>query len=142
MIPLLRNLFLKDLGLKLFSLLLAILIYCTISFVAIKNEVPSLPSLAMATDVRTFYNLPVLVVSSAADVRRFKVLPETVAVTVQGDPKTLAALDSNDIRAQVDLTGIESATDMRKRIQVSTPAGVTHIGVVPAEARVIFPKNP
>ncbi len=79
--------------------------------------------------------------SSAADVRAFKVAPETVAVTVQGDPKILAGLEGNDIRARVDLTGIESATDLRKRIEVSTPAGVTHVRVVPSEVRVIFPKD-
>jgi YbbR domain-containing protein len=141
MIAPLRNLLLKDLPLKLFSLVMAILIYCAIYFVAIRNEVPSLPSLASAVDVRTFFNLPVLVVSSAADVRDFKVAPETVAVTVQGDPRTLVRLGDNDIRALVDLTGIRSATDLRAHIEVSTPDGVTHVHIVPSEVRVIFPKN-
>jgi hypothetical protein len=145
MIAWLRNLVSRDLGLKLFSLALAILLYCTIYFVALKNEivrqagVASLPSLASVDVRKTFYNLPVLVVSSAADVRRFKVAPETVAVTVQGDPKLLDGLESDDIRALVDLTGIESGTLVRKRIEVSTPAGVTHVSVVPTEVRVIFP---
>ena len=104
----------------------------------LRNEVAALPSLTPA-EVRTFYNLPVLIVSSAADVRRFKVAPETVAVTVQGDRKVLEALRSEDVRALVDLTGIESGTVVRKRIEVSTPAGVTHVGVMPEEVRVIFP---
>ncbi|MGA2865077.1 MAG: CdaR family protein [Verrucomicrobiota bacterium] len=140
MITFLRNLIVKDLGLKVFSLVLAILIYCTISF-AIRNEVPSLPSLGMASDVRRFHNLPVLVVSSAADVRRFKVTPETVAVTVQGDPQVLAGLESSEIRALVDLTGIAPASHLRKRIEVSTPAGVTHLRVLPTEVQVIFPPD-
>jgi YbbR domain-containing protein len=140
MIAPLRDLFVKDLGLKLFSLAMAVLIYCTISFV-VKNEAPSLPALAMPIEVHTFYNLPVLIVSSAADARRFKVAPETVAVTVQGDPRILAGLESNEIRALVDLSGIESATGMRKRIEVSTPAGVINVRVVPSEVRVIFPKD-
>lgn len=142
MITFLRNLIGKDLALKVFSLALAILIYCTISFVAIKNEVPSFPSLALASDVRRFHNLPILVVSAAADVRRFKVTPETVAVTVQGDPQVLAGLESSEIRALVDLTGIASASHLRKRIEVSTPAGVTHLRVVPTEVQVIFPPDP
>jgi hypothetical protein len=140
MIAPLRDLFLKDLGLKLFSLAMAVLIYCTISFV-IKNEAPPLPALAMAIDVRTFYNVPVLIVSSAADARHFKVVPERVAVTVQGDPKILAGLESNEIRALVDLSGIESAAGMRKRIEVSTPAGVMNVRVLPSEVRVLFPNN-
>jgi hypothetical protein len=141
MIALLRNLVLKDLALKLFSLAMAILMYCTISFVAIKNEGPPLPSLGMAVDVRTFFRLPVLVVSSAADVHRFKVSPETVAVTVQGDPKILSHLDGTEIRALVDLTGIESAAALRAHIEVSTPEGVTHLRVSPGDVTVIFPKD-
>ena len=122
MIALLRNLVLKDLGLKLFSLAMAILMYCTISLRRHQERGPfPCPPWRMAIDVHTFYNLPVLIVSSAADVRRFKVVPETVAVTVQGDPKILAGLESNEIRALVDLTGIESATGMRKRIEVLHP---------------------
>jgi YbbR domain-containing protein len=138
MITFLRHLIIRDLGLKVFSLALAILIYCTISFVAIKNRVPSL---ALASDVRRFQNLPVLVVSSAGEVRRFKVTPETVAVTVQGDPQVLAGLGSSDIRALVDLTGIASASQLRKRIEVSAPAGVTRLGVVPTEVQVTFPPD-
>jgi YbbR domain-containing protein len=141
MIAPLRNLLLKDFGLKLFSLAMAMLIYSTIYFVANKNEIPSLQSLAMAIEVHTFYNLPVLIVSSAADVRRFKVAPETVDVTVQGDPKILAGLESKEIRPLVDLTGIQTATGLRKLIEVSAPAGVTHVRVVPREVRVIFPKD-
>jgi hypothetical protein len=142
MIALLRNLFLKDVMLKLFSLAIGILIYCTTkSFVDIKNELPSLPTLGMAVTLRAFRDLPVLIVSSAADVRRFKVTPDTVDVTVQGDPKVLAGLENDEIRALVDLSGIKSATDLRQRIEVSTPAGVTHVRVVPAEVRVIFPKE-
>ena len=139
MIAFLRDLFTKDLGLKLFSLVMAILIYSTITLVAFKNESPVLPPLTLATDVRTFYNLPVRVISSAADVRRFRVDPATVAVRVQGAPQVLANLESKDIRVLVDLTGIETAHDLRQRLEVSTPPGVTHVGVVPPDVRVIFP---
>jgi multidrug efflux pump subunit AcrA (membrane-fusion protein) len=142
MIALLRNLFLKDVTLKLFSLAMAVLIYYTTSsFVDIRNELPSLPSLGTAGILHTFRDLPVLIVSAAADVRQFKVTPDTVDVTVQGDPKVLARLESDQIRPLVDLTGIESATDLRKRIEVSIPPGVAQVRVVPAEVRVIFPKQ-
>jgi YbbR domain-containing protein len=93
-------------------------------------------------EVRTFFNLPVVVMSSASDARNFKVSPSAVEVTVRGDAKTLANLQSKDIRAIVDLTGIEAARAL-KRIEVSTPAGVTHVRVVPEEVQVIVPqKNP
>ena len=142
MIALLRNLLVKDLTLKLFSLAIAILIYYTTSsFVDIRNELPPLPSLGKAGTLHTFHDLPVLIVSAAADVRGFKVTPNTVDVTVQGDPKVLAGLESDQIRPLVDLTGLGSATDLRKRIEVSTPPGVTHVLVMPAEVRVIFPRQ-
>lgn len=141
MITFLRDACSKDLGLKLFSLALAILIYSFVSVFAIRNESPALSALALPTEVRTFYNLPVLVMSSAADVRQFKVLPEEVAITVQGDPKVLARLESREIRALVDLTGIESAKDLRKRIDVTVPSGITQVRVSPAEVRVLPPRR-
>jgi hypothetical protein len=39
----------------------------------------------------------------------------------------------------VDLTGIGAAHDLRKRIEVSAPAGVTHVRVYPEEVQIIFP---
>ena len=40
-------------------------------------------------------------------------------------PKTVQNLQTKDIRAMVDLTGVGAARDLRKRIEVSIPAGVT-----------------
>ncbi len=137
---LLRKLLLQDLGLKLFSLALAVLIWFTVS-VAIRKEVsPAAPLTALLSE-RTFLNLPVVVLSSAEDVRDLKVNPKEVEVTVQGDAKTIEALRSQDIRALVDLTGIGAAHDLRKRIEVSTPAGVTHVRVDPEEVQVVYPRR-
>jgi len=164
MITYLRDLCTKDLSLKIFSLALSVLIYSIVSIFAFKTDAPGraplpLPTelrsfytaltnwnavtreLAMPTELRTFYNLPVIVMSAAADVRQFKVTPEQVAVTVQGDAKVLARLESSEIRALVDLTGIESAKDLRKRIEVSVPAGISQVRVSPAEVRVLPPKR-
>ena len=141
MMSLIRELFLKDLWLKLFSLGLATLIYFTISF-AIKNDLsPLSASFGMASEAHTFFTVPVTVISTASDVRQFRVEPEQVAVTVQGDVKSLANLQSSGIRALVDLTGIEAGADVHRRIEVSTPAGVTHVRVRPAEVRIIFPSK-
>ena len=81
------------------------------------------------------------VLSSAEDVHNFKVSPSEVEVTVQGDPRTLQNLQSKDIRAMVDLTGVAAARDLRKRIEVSVPAGVTYMRVAPEEVQVIFPPD-
>jgi len=49
-------------------------------------------------------------------------------------------LQSKDIRPIVDLTGIEVANAL-KRIEVSTPAGVTHVRVVPEQVQVVVPAS-
>jgi hypothetical protein len=39
----------------------------------------------------------------------------------------------------VDLTGVGVARELRKRIEVSVPAGVTPMRVTPEQVQVIFP---
>jgi YbbR domain-containing protein len=141
MISFLRRVFVDDFWLKLFSLLLAVLIWLTASLAIQKEGSPATP-LALAPEERTFSNLPVLVISSAQDVRNFKVAPNTVEVTVRGDAKTVHALGTSEIRARVDLTGIETARELKARIEVSIPAGASLVRVEPAEVQVIFPPKP
>ena len=124
----------KDLAWKLFSLALAIAIWLTI-----RHETATSASPFGAWTTRTFTNLPVLVVSSAADVREFKVDPGRVAVTVSGRPEIVAALQENEIRVIVDLTEIETARVLRKRVDVSAPPGVTFVRVVPPQVDVAVP---
>jgi YbbR domain-containing protein len=58
------------------------------------------------TSERTFGKLPVLLMSSTADVHNLSVKPKEVSVTVQGDRRTLEELQPRDISVLVDLTGI------------------------------------
>jgi len=138
MIRFLRNLFLKDFGLKLFSLVLAVLIWLTIYYARDLSPGASMPGVIERV---TFTDLPVMVMSSAGDARGFKVNPKEVEVTVQGEPRVLRNLTSNDIRVLIDLTGIEAAHDLRKRIEVKTPPGVNCVRIVPEEVQVIFPSG-
>jgi YbbR domain-containing protein len=130
MIKFLRHLFLDDFLLKLFSLGLAVVVWLIVTFASHKES---------GTTPRIFYNLPVTVLSSAADVRKVKVSPSEVIVTVQGGPKTLEHLESTDVRAIVDLTGVPVAPSLRQRIEVAVPPGVTFMRVLPEEVRVTFP---
>jgi YbbR domain-containing protein len=140
MIALLRDLFLRDFWLKLFSLALAVLIWLTVSF-AIRKEVSPASVLSGATGEKTFSNVPVLIMSAAADVRSFKVNPGEVTVKVRGEIKLVEQLQPKDIQALVDLTGIESARALTKRIQISTPPGITYVSVDPLEVRIIVPQK-
>jgi len=126
----LRDLIVKDFWLKLFSVAVAVLIWVTVS-IAIQQE--------NAVNSRTFSDLPVLVVSSAADVHEFKVQPSRVEVEVRGPPSVLSKLTEKDVRVTVDLTSVESAQHSRKRVDVSTPPGVTLVRVFPADVDVVAP---
>ena len=130
MINFLRHLFLDDFLLKLFSLGLAVVVWLIVTFASQKGA---------GTTPRVFYNLPVIVLSSAEDVRNFKVSPNEVIITVQGDAKAVQNLQSKDVRVTVDLTGVGTARDLRKRIEVSLPAGIACMRVAPEEVQVIFP---
>jgi len=132
MIKFLRHLFLDDSLLKLFSLALAVVVWLIVTFASQKQA---------GTTPRVFYDLPVTVFSSAEDVRNFKVSPNEVILTVEGDAKTVQNLQTKDIRVMVDLTGVGTARELRKRIEVSLPAGVTCMRVAPEEVQVIFPPD-
>jgi len=138
MISFLRQLFLEDFWLKLFALILAILIWLTVSL-AIRKEVSPVPAtLPQNNAERVFFNLPVVVYSLAEDVHNFKVNPQEVSVTVQGDRKALETLRGQDIGVTVNLTHLEG-THLRKRIDVSTPVGIMHVQVNPPEVEVVLP---
>lgn len=139
MITFLRNLIFRDFWLKLFSLALAVLIWIIVAPAAERQQ--SVNPLVLSTTERTwtYFNIPVLVVSAASDVRDFKVSPSEVEVTVHGEPDILKQIKATDIKALVDLTGIESASSLRKQIEVTVPGGVTFDSVQPAEVDVIVP---
>jgi YbbR domain-containing protein len=129
----------KDFGWKLFSLFLAVAIWLTVHKI---YEEPRNASGPAAGSTVTFDNLPVLVVSSASDVRNFRVAPGTVAIKVSGSPEVMADLQANQIHATVDLTDIQSAGDLRRRVDVSTPPGVTLMTVNPNQVDVMVPPPP
>jgi YbbR domain-containing protein len=141
MIKFLRNLFLEDFWLKLFSFALAGLIWFTVN-IAINRESAGAPALSLApTRELTLSDLPVVVLSSAEDVRTVRVNPKTVDVTVQGEPNLIRELRPRDIRVLLDLTGIPAAHDMRVRVEVILPAGVKQVHVLPEEVQVTFPRS-
>ena len=131
-----RDWFTKDLGWKLFSVFLALAIWLTVH--KILDEGSSNPAILLGGREETFPDLPVLIVSSAADVRDFHVRPAAVSVTVNGSAGDIARLQPAQIRAFVDLTGIETG-DLRRRVDISMPSGLKLISVEPLEVDVVIP---
>lgn len=136
----LREIVTRDLGWKLLSLALAVAIWVTVNPQSHSPARPAnpLPSLGM----RSFTNLPVLLVSSATEGRVVSIDPETITVTVSGRPELISAMTGQEIRVIVDLTGVESARGLRKRVDVSVPAGVALISAEPPQVNAtVIPKR-
>lgn len=144
MIDFFRNLIFRDFWLKLLSFIFAVLIWRTVSEVFLRNDhSPSLSSslstFGSHTVERTYVNIPLLVIFPAADVRTLEVNPTEVQVTIQGEAKALQNFDPQNIHAQVNLRDIESARNLRKRIEVVVPAGFVYTRVIPDEVEVVIP---
>jgi YbbR domain-containing protein len=134
-----RDFFFKDLGWKIFSLLLAVGIWLTVHRI-LQESVEPVTHLGSST--LTYGNLPVLIVASASDVHLYRVAPNAVSVTVSGSPDAIAVLQANQIRATVDLTDIESAKELKRRVDISVPSGITLVSVEPPKVGVIIPPLP
>ena len=131
----LRDLFIKDWGWKLFSLLLAVGIWLTVH----KIEEPKNSEATAAGSPVTYHNLTVSIVSRTADVHLYRAIPNTVSVTVSGPPGVIAVLQANEIRATVDLTENDSVRDLKWRVDVSVPPGVKLVNIDPPRVGVIIP---
>ena len=134
-----RDLFTKDWGWKLFSLFLAVAIWLTVHNII---EEPKKSAVSGVANPVTYGNLPVFIVASASDVHLYRVAPDTISVTVSGAPDAIAVLQANQIRATVDLTDIESAGDLKRRVDISVPSGITLVSVEPPKVGVIIPPLP
>ncbi len=132
-----RNFLTKDVGWKVLSLALAVVIWYTVNALSNNARITNLPPQPSAS--MAFNDVPVLVVSSAADVRAYKVDPQVVQVIVKGNPDLVTELHKNEIHVVVDLTGIETAPYLKARVDVSVPPGVAVDRVVPAEVDVVVP---
>ena len=133
----LRDIVTKDYGWKILSIALAVAIWLTVHTTS--EETPKRLSPLIPLTTQTFETVPVLIVSAAADVREFKVRPGAIQITISGKPEAVSALDPKQIRVLVDLTGIEAARGLKKRVDVSTPPGITFVSAVPAEVDVMVP---
>jgi len=123
----LRDWFIKDFGWKLFSVILAVTIWVTVSY---KDE-----SSSASRRQTTYSDLPVMAVSLSAG-QTAQISPATVTVTVSGSSETMAVLQANQIRAIVNLSGLASGNDLRRSVEVAVPPGVAVVNVDPADVTV------
>jgi YbbR domain-containing protein len=133
-----RDLFIKDWGWKLFSLILAAGIWLTVH----KIIDPKTSGVTATGGTFTYDNLPVRVVSAAGDVHDFRVAPASVKVTVSGPADTMNTLKIGDVHAVVNLTETNLARDSHLPVEISAPTNVTVTGIDPPGVLVIIPPAP
>jgi len=129
-----RERFIKDLGWKIFSGLLATAIWLTVSY---KNQDEAVNVPRPQT---TYDDLPVTAVSLPAG-GNAQISPTVVAVTVSGRSATMSVLQANQIRAIVNLAGLASGNDFQRTVEVAVPPGVSVISVNPPQVTVTI-SNP
>lgn len=132
-----RDLFIKDWGWKLFSLLLAVIIWFTVHRIL---QGTAIQPGADGVNLVTYGNLPVDVISTKADVREYRPLQSTVTVTVSGSSEAIGKLQANQIHAIISLSDLEGVNDTKQRVEVSVPAGITVISIKPESIGVIAPQ--
>ena len=63
-------------------------------------------------------------------------------VEVRGPPSVLSKLTEKDVRATVELASTEPLQSSRRRVDISTPPGVTLVRVFPTDVDMLAPPKP
>ena len=132
-----RDWFTKDFHWKAFSVLMAIGIWLTVHR---ESEAPAARTPAFSEN--TYENVPVTVVSADANVRNAQAVPRIVSVAISGPPGVMADLQGSEIHAFVNLTGINSAQNLERQIEIALPPGATVAHVDPPSVMVTLPQQP
>lgn len=125
-----RSFILHNFWLKLFSLLLATLIWFAIHF-WIESGNPQPQSPIINPGAPQFYRIPVRLLMQPGDKRMFKVEPDQVIVKVSGEAAVLRDLSPDEIYVFVDLRTVRSARDTNQQVKLDIPNGVALMDVVP-----------
>jgi YbbR domain-containing protein len=131
-----RDLFLKDVGWKIFSLLLATALWFTANHILHESAVPAPET---TTGTITFGSLPVKIVSASADVHEFRATPATVKVTVVGPPTVMSTLAAEDLHATVSLAGAGLVQGTMLPVEISLPPKISLTSVEPNRVLVTLP---
>lgn len=115
---------------KLFSVGLALLIWFTVR----STEGLRVSNLEIG-HTRTYDPVSITVLTSAADLGRYRVTPEMVHVELRGDPEVLERLLPSEVEAYVNLVDLR-ATPQSVSLHVNPPPGTDLVSVSPARIQV------
>ena len=117
---------------KLFSLLLATLVWATVRQYASRGGLqvpgPDAPT-------RLFANLPVRILTLATSLNTYQVDPGQITVVVRGRASTLSRLRAEDIEVYVNLTDLSETEPVRRPVHVNV-AGVQVVLIAPEEVLI------
>ncbi len=130
-----RALILHHFWLKLFSLLLATLIWFAIHF-GIQSGLRSPEALIINPTTKQFSGVPIRILSQPGDTRVFKVHPKEVVLTVVGEEAILRDLTAQNISVFVDLTSVRSSHETNQQVKLDLPTGTTAFRVEPRTVNV------
>ena len=131
-----RDLLIKDLGWKVFSLILATALWLTANRILHENAVPVTNNTMSPV---TYDSLPVTLVSTVADVHGFHYAPATVKVTVTGPAGVMDKLQANELRATANVSGAALTRGELVDVEIYAPAQVAVVSVEPDKIMVTPP---
>lgn len=132
-----RDWFTKDFYWKAFSLLMAIGIWLTV-----RKEAETSAGHSPAALLITYKNLPIIPVSDNTDVRLAQLVPHTVNATISGASDVMNTLQGSQIHVFVNLTGLSSAQNLTRNVEISLPNGATVVDIDPPVVVVTLQKQP
>jgi YbbR domain-containing protein len=130
----LRHLIQHNFWLKLFSFILAALIWFFIQF-GIERRWES-PAIFNDLQKQHFRNVPVAVLTKAGDLRRYRIIPTAVSITLVGESAVLANLNTRTFKAYVDATDPVDAEGGGVIVRTDAPAGVTVLDISPRSVAI------
>lgn len=123
-----RDVIFNNLGWKVLSLILAMLIWATYSSDLMDRLRPG--------GLRRFSAVPVAVLTTAADGRAYRVTPDKVEIILRGAANLLQVLQASDLQAFVDLKNVRDTEGLRQKIEIHPPPGFSVARVIPPDAYV------
>lgn len=127
-----RDIVARNLGWKLLSLFLGVLVWYFVSTGIQQGFTPFSRLNAVS------FERPVLILTSGQIPTSFEVRPAKVNVTVRGRRDVLQRLSEGDLVAYVDLSDVFTATEVQRRVEVNLRWSAVEITVSPATVRVLL----
>ena len=130
---LLRRIIFHNFWLKLFSLMLAGMIWFAVF--SIQEKPKSMPGFGVGDIKKAFDQVPVSLLKSPNDTALYTISPNAVNVVVTGPPEVISSLTARDVQVFIDFTAARAGTRKSERkqdIHVRLPEAVDSIEVSPS----------